>query len=395
MHLTTHSTTHLPRFVCGFFSSALALALWCSPFFMPLPAQAGSVEDELRAKQERLNEQRQSVKNKKQEILKLARFHQDKLLQTQMELNRTERRLDYHQSVFSQTSTTIGGLQHQLDLLVGDTTRLRAQSAVRIRGMYMGERLGLAQVLLSSRDFSAFLDRVFYQQRVLKQDKALLHRLQQQTVRLNQQKLALLQQRSLLNNTISTIRDLQGNLSSQASAEAQLKNKYYGDARMYGQMEDRLLAQSSQISSLIRRLQQEASSETEVIAKSTGRLRWPVMGRITSGFGYRVHPIFGTRKNHTGIDISRPTGTPVAAADGGKVIFAGWYGGYGKAVVVVHGNGIATLYGHLSRISVSAGSVVNKGQLVGLVGSTGYSTGAHLHFEVRVNGRPVNPMRYL
>jgi murein DD-endopeptidase MepM/ murein hydrolase activator NlpD len=362
---------------------------------MPLPAQAGSVEDELRAKQERLNEQRQSVKNKKQEILKLARFHQDKLLQTQMELNRTERRLDYHQSVFSQTSTTIGGLQHQLDLLVGDTTRLRAQSAVRIRGMYMGERLGLAQVLLSSRDFSAFLDRVFYQQRVLKQDKALLHRLQQQTVRLNQQKLALLQQRSLLNNTISTIRDLQGNLSSQASAEAQLKNKYYGDARMYGQMEDRLLAQSSQISSLIRRLQQEASSETEVIAKSTGRLRWPVMGRITSGFGYRVHPIFGTRKNHTGIDISRPTGTPVAAADGGKVIFAGWYGGYGKAVVVVHGNGIATLYGHLSRISVSAGSVVNKGQLVGLVGSTGYSTGAHLHFEVRVNGRPVNPMRYL
>jgi murein DD-endopeptidase MepM/ murein hydrolase activator NlpD len=126
-----------------------------------------------------------------------------------------------------------------------------------------------------------------------------------------------------------------------------------------------------------------------------GVLAAPVPGVVTSTFGPRKHPIFGTTRNHTGVDFSATTGTPVKAAADGVVFVAGERGGYGNTVIVDHGNTLATLYGHLSRIAVAEGTKVTRGQVVGYAGSTGYSTGPHLHFEVRVNGNPVDPLKYL
>ena len=126
-----------------------------------------------------------------------------------------------------------------------------------------------------------------------------------------------------------------------------------------------------------------------------GRLRFPAHGPITSGFGPRVHPIFGDVRMHKGIDIGAGYGATVVAAADGVVVAAGGQTGYGNAVVIDHGGGLATLCGHLSRISVAAGQHVRAGQTVGAVGNSGYSTGPHLHFEVRVQGTPVDPMRYL
>ena len=126
-----------------------------------------------------------------------------------------------------------------------------------------------------------------------------------------------------------------------------------------------------------------------------GQLMWPASGPITSGFGYRIHPIFGTRTLHAGIDIGAAYGSSVWAADGGTVTFVGVMSGYGNVVVVDHGGGLATTYNHLSAFSVSSGQSVSRGQQVGAVGCTGYCTGPHLHFEVRVNGTPVDPMPYL
>jgi murein DD-endopeptidase MepM/ murein hydrolase activator NlpD len=124
-------------------------------------------------------------------------------------------------------------------------------------------------------------------------------------------------------------------------------------------------------------------------------LLWPAAGPITSGFGYRIHPIFGTRTLHTGIDIGAPYGAPVVAADSGTVIYAGTMSGYGNVVMVDHGGGISTLYGHLSAFSVGNGQSVGRGTRIASVGCTGYCTGPHLHFEVRINGTPVDPMPYL
>ena len=121
-------------------------------------------------------------------------------------------------------------------------------------------------------------------------------------------------------------------------------------------------------------------------------LMTPVAGRITSGFGVRYHPILHFRRMHTGLDFGAAWGSPIVASADGQVVVAGWTGGYGRAVEVAHGGGIMTLYGHMSGVVATPGQMVRQGQVIGYVGSSGLSTGPHLHFEVRMNGRPVDPM---
>ena len=121
-------------------------------------------------------------------------------------------------------------------------------------------------------------------------------------------------------------------------------------------------------------------------------MRLPVSGRVTSGFGSRFHPILGYARFHKGVDLGASAGTPIVAAADGRVVAAGWHGGYGRQVAIAHLDGVQTSYGHMSRIAAYPGEMVRRGQVIGYVGSTGLSTGPHLHFEVTKNGRPVNPM---
>lgn len=122
---------------------------------------------------------------------------------------------------------------------------------------------------------------------------------------------------------------------------------------------------------------------------------WPTQGWISSRFGYRTSPFTGKREFHKGLDISAPSGTPIYAPAKGKITFTGRDGGYGLAITVNHGTGISTRYAHLHSIAVKNGKQVTRGQLIAYVGNTGRSTGPHLHYEVRLNGVPVNPMRYI
>ena len=121
-------------------------------------------------------------------------------------------------------------------------------------------------------------------------------------------------------------------------------------------------------------------------------MEMPVAGRVSSGFGERFHPILGYRRMHDGVDLAAPYGTPIVAAADGRVVSAGWRGGYGNEVAIAHSGGVETLYGHMSRIAAASGAHVQRGQVIGYVGSTGLSTGPHLHYEVRKGGKLVNPL---
>jgi murein DD-endopeptidase MepM/ murein hydrolase activator NlpD len=151
---------------------------------------------------------------------------------------------------------------------------------------------------------------------------------------------------------------------------------------------------SKQLESQIRAIQAKASGKAGAL-KFDGQMIKPANGPITSGFGRRYHPILKKYRPHEGVDIGAPNRSAISAAANGTVIKAGWMSGYGNTVVIDHGNGISTLYGHCSVIYVKEGQSVTMGSKVAAVGSTGLATGPHLHFEVRKNGTPVNPMGYI
>ena len=135
----------------------------------------------------------------------------------------------------------------------------------------------------------------------------------------------------------------------------------------------------------------DAGNAEQPASASTG-MAWPVAGRITSYFGYRYHPILHFTRFHAGLDFGASWGSPIVAAADGQVVGAGWAGGYGRQVRIAHGGGILTTYSHMSQIAAEPGSFVHQGQLIGYVGSSGLSTGPHLHYEVRRDGQPVNPL---
>lgn len=166
----------------------------------------------------------------------------------------------------------------------------------------------------------------------------------------------------------------------------------------YQQLRDQVDGREADIASLkveARKYRAELERRARLAALSARPSLWPVHGVVSSGFGWRVHPIYGYGRMHTGMDISAPYGAPIRAAGAGRVIQSGYYGGYGNAVIIDHGNTLSTLYGHCSSLVVSPGQFVKKGQLIGYVGSTGASTGPHCHFEVMVNGEKVDPSGYL
>ena len=261
----------------------------------------------------------------------------------------------------------------------------------RLRVMYKNGSVGYLEVLLSSEDMSDFLSRKNMIQAIADHDVDLIKYMKEQRDIIDKKKTELRAQRASVQATKSKLEERKADLARATRAKEDLMKALNRDLKKAEEEYDKLNKLAKDIESEIVRRQRVDGPY------SGGTMGWPVPGhtRISSPFGYRIHPIFKTRKFHTGIDIPAPSGTTVVAASDGTVIYSGTLGGYGKTIMIDHGGGIVTLYAHNSSLSVSEGTKVSRGGTIAKVGSTGYSTGPHSHFEVRENGSYANPISWL
>ncbi len=247
------------------------------------------------------------------------------------------------------------------------------------------------EVLLGATDVKDLFTRMDMLSTIVGQDKKLIEQIDSRKKDLDNKKADLnVQQRELESSKVLIV-EKKARLSEQLKQKKLVLADVQQDKARYAQAMQELEQASAEAEALILRLQGKGGSI------GTGKFTWPTPGysSITSNYGMRYHPILKVNKLHTGIDIGAPSGAKIVASDSGTVIFSGWLGAYGNAIIIDHGAGVSSLYGHQSARLVSVGAVVSKGQTIGKVGSTGWSTGPHLHFEVRKNGSPVNPRNYI
>ncbi|BBI36109.1 murein hydrolase activator EnvC family protein [Cohnella abietis] len=265
----------------------------------------------------------------------------------------------------------------------------------RVRMAYVEGPVSYLDVLLSSASFSDFLNRFDAVESIASQDRNIADAKKRYSEEVAEKKI----QRE---KDLEEVKALYAEMETQkAQLEQDEKDKEVMISKLSKEIEEK--EEISEESA--RQLTELAKQASALEAKKNriknyykgGKLGMPLKSeyRLSSEFGYRIHPITHTKKLHTGMDMAAPKGTPVYAAETGVVTIAQSWSGYGNCIIIDHGGGLWTLYGHLSSILVKKGETVKRGEKIGLVGSTGQSTGNHLHFEVRKNSEPVNPAPYL
>ena len=291
----------------------------------------------------------------------------------------------------------------QADLMKAEQSYQTMQQATVARLQFLQRQQGAQgwAVLLQSQDLNEFLDRRRQLKLVYQADQKLLAGLKTQAQEIKQQRANIERQKNEIALLTQQLQFQKQEYQVQAQSQAQLVTRLKSDRQALEAAEAQLTRDSQGLAELIRRkiaeqsAAQRAGDRNRVIVRGTGQLSYPVDAPITSDFGMRVHPILGYQRFHAGTDFGASHGSTIRSADAGVVIFAGWYGGYGRSVIVDHGGGLTTLYAHASELFVTEGEPVQRGQTIAAVGSTGLSTGPHLHFEVRLDGDPVDPMYYL
>jgi murein DD-endopeptidase MepM/ murein hydrolase activator NlpD len=390
---------------------ALPLLLWLA---LPLPSSGQSKQQELSKLQSRIDAARRKIGRKKgtERVLstQIAGYSQrigrlqGKISKLSTREERIQADLDAKRAELERLRTELRTERARLARLRERLTHARATLRTRLVEIYKSERPDLITVILNSDGFTDLLERSEFIKRISDQDRRIvtivrdakadsvrsarrLDRLEsrQQTVT------EIVQRRrdEIAGVKMELIGTRVGYARTKAGKAAAL-DKVRGDRRSLEQHVDSLEAASNRIAAQLNRVQQSGDFP---IRQGSGSMIWPVNGPITGVFGEQRPGHI-----HAGIDIAVPIGTPIHAADDGRVVLmqgVGASGGYGNYTCVQHSASLSTCYAHQSRFGTSLGASVDKGQVIGFVGNTGHSFGAHLHFEVRINGTPVNPMGYL
>ncbi|RUT03147.1 hypothetical protein DSM106972_054550 [Dulcicalothrix desertica PCC 7102] len=389
------------RFTLALLSILCIVFTWFPALSLQAQTKNTSI-DALQKQQQQLKLQRGQVSQERNRLDNLQNVAQDRLNNLEQNLQTTTTQIQDSENRLKLATERLEQLI--VDLSVAERSFKERQDATvgRLRFLQRSTASHGWTVLLQSRSINDFLSRRRHLKMVYQADQQILAKLTEEANRIIEQKTAVEQ----VKNEISLIRQQllaqKNDYQSQAASQSELIERLNNDRLALAAAQTQLEQDSIAIGNLIQQriaAQKAREAAEKAIGKrfteGTGIFGFPSDAPISSPFGYRTHPVLGYRRLHTGIDFAGAYGSPIRAADAGTVIFAGWYGGYGNAVIISHGKGITTLYGHSSQLYVSEGQTVQRGQHIAVTGSTGLSTGPHLHFEVRRDGTPTDPAPYL
>ena len=332
------------------------------------------------------------LKNLKSQIesgKKEAKVLQSKLTDLDRSITAAEAAVDKLNAEIVVTKGRVAEAQAALNNKESEVADQDELMGLRIRNMYKNGEVSILQILLGSESITDLMTNIDMAARIMDNDVDLLHQLEAQYETLHDYREELKALQASLEAQQKAATEQQQSLESARADVATTKASIEQNTKLLEQQVDAMNAEANALTAEILKLQTDA-------AYVGGTMLWPVPAstRITSPFGYRIHPILGTNKLHTGIDIGVGSYNEVLAVNAGTVIKAAWNNSYGYMVMIDHGGGIVTLYAHNTKLLVKTGDVVTKGQQVAWSGSTGMSTGPHVHFEVRLNGvyqDPISP----
>ncbi len=372
---------------------SLAIALLMLLSLIPLSAQQSSSakkkQDTLSKTLKKVKQKRESIRAELREKSEETEEMMDEIHSVDRKLEKLEAKLEDTEAELRQSKSAQAKLGEELAEKTAELDEVKGKVSRRLRAIYVSGESAPISILISSKSVTDLASRKALLERIAEKDRGLFN-----DVRVIRD--AVLAKKKEQDRVVVTIAELgerqKAEMAELANVRAEKKKIFSVLKAQEDALEEQLeemLRESSRLEAQIAEIQARTSGSVAIFR---GKFIQPVSGRMSSGFGMRTHPISGRRKMHTGVDWAAPTGTPIRAAGSGRVITAAYLRGYGNTIVIDHGGGISTLYGHCSRLYARVGQDVKQGERIAAVGSTGYSTGPHLHFEVRINGKPVNPV---
>lgn len=357
-----------------------------------VPAFADEMSN-LQQQQQQINSEKANVQSEIKEIQREKTARVQELNKLNKELNNVQVSLDAINAEIASTEEQIAFTEMEISNKQRDYDGRLAIFNLRLKEMYQYGDVNFLEVLMQASSLSDFLTRFEYLKYIANNDKKLLDEVTAMKTSLEEQKKSLDEMKVSLEANKKNQMTKSAELATASQAQQQLVNQINSDLNAQFEILEDLEAESNAIASQIKAIQAKNSGTTS----APGMYLWPCPSSktITSNYGYRIHPIQGTKKLHTGMDIGAKTGADVIASASGTVIMSQYYGGYGNCIIIDHGGGVSTLYAHMSKLIAKNGDTVAAGEPIGKVGSTGNSTGPHLHFEVRINGTTKDPKNYL
>lgn len=364
---------------------------------------ANVLTNEVANEVENLETQKEEVENRIEETNDTLEYVQEELSSTLMRVQEIEDKvIEYEEDILAlgeqmtELQASIDDATAKLQIATMDYEEKKKILAERLVSMYEAGDVSYLDVLLKSKSLTDFISRYYVIEEMADYDQYLINqvKIEKENIETTRKKLeneqteikivkARAEQTSVVLNNMRTMQ--QNYVNQLSEGEKTLQEQITAYKKEQAEIEAQILLATNRI-----------DAELQFTG---GEMLWPVAASgtyITSGYGVREHPIQGVVKEHTGIDIGNaPTGTPVVAAADGVVTYAGWLGGYGNCVMISHGNGVVTLYGHGNKVLTSVDTQVKQGDVIMELGSTGNSTGPHCHFEVRINGNYTNPLNFV